>query len=366
MNYDNLEKIINRYEENYYMVNDSEHDEKFKWSATRCFRDAWFSDNQGKPFSHLFAEATKGSSVLINNSMISPTTGIVKMAEQRPIEVETLFRDVLFAPFAKPEEIQDHMDSFLDGIEKIRLELFPQFYRYKQDRHAASCYLAFFAPSDHFIYRYSEAEEFAQYIEFGKDLGAGESFSLANYYEMAGIVVKALASHTTLMEKYKALIGDDPHYYNDESLHLMAFDLMYCARCYNFYNGLTHAKKKDSIKAFTAQQLMQKEAEERQKRIDELDNQIHTLDLAIEPYAEISLLGVKVHQAKYGDGTIIKQDINRVTVRFAAQEVAYIIDKKYPMRPRFENDEEAVEAFTKYAELVVMRERLVKEQMALA
>lgn len=44
----------------------------------------------------------------------------------------------------------------------------------------------------------------------------------------------------------------------------------------------------------------------------------------------------------------------------------YIIDKKYPMRPRFENDEEAVEAFTKYAELVVQRERLVKEQMALA
>ena len=361
MNYENLEILINRYEENYYMVNDSEHDEKFKWAAVRCFQDTWFSENRGKTFAQIFAEATKESSVLINNSMISPTTGIVKMAEQKPSEVESLFREVLFAPFDTVEELQDHMDSFLDGIERIRQDLFPQYYRYKQERHAASCYLSFFNPSIHFIYRYSEAEEFAQYIEFGKDLGSGENFSLANYYELAEVVVRALAEHTGLIEKYKILVCSDDHYFNDESLHLMAFDLMYCARCYNFYNGLSHAKKKDSIRAYTAQQLQQKEAEERQRRIEALETQIHALDLEIEPYAEISLLGVKVNQAKYGDGIIIKQDINKITVRFEEKDVAFIIDKKYSMRPRFENDDETVAAFSRFAEMLMKKEKLERE-----
>ena len=106
-------------------------------------------------FAQLFDAATKRSSVLINNSMISPTTGIVKMAEQRPKEVERLVREVLFAEYESIADLQNNMDGFLEEIEKIRQDLFPRFYRYKQDRHAASCYLAFYAPEEHFIYRYS-------------------------------------------------------------------------------------------------------------------------------------------------------------------------------------------------------------------
>ena len=100
MNTENLHELINRYENNYALVNDSKNDEKFKWSAVRGFRDVWFSDSASSmSFAQLFDAATKRSSVLINNSMISPTTGIVKMAEQRPKEVERLVREVLFADY---------------------------------------------------------------------------------------------------------------------------------------------------------------------------------------------------------------------------------------------------------------------------
>lgn len=33
MNLENLHTLIDRYEENYYMINGSDHDEKFKWGA---------------------------------------------------------------------------------------------------------------------------------------------------------------------------------------------------------------------------------------------------------------------------------------------------------------------------------------------
>ena len=44
MNTENLHELINRYENNYALVNDSKNDEKFKWGAVRGFRDVWFSD----------------------------------------------------------------------------------------------------------------------------------------------------------------------------------------------------------------------------------------------------------------------------------------------------------------------------------
>ena len=361
MNKDNLHELINRYENNYHLVTTAPTEEKFKWGAVRGFRDVWFTDNaQAMPFSELFSAAAKESSVLINNSMISPTIGIVKMAEQSE-EVERLFREVLFADYTTVSELQDHMDQFLEGIEIIRQKLFPRFYRYKQDRHAASCYLSFYAPEKHFIYRYSEAEEFAQYIEFGKDLGSGSDFKLENYYELAEIVVEALKEHPSLIEKYNAFFKDNDQYYYDQSLHIMAFDLMYCSRCYNFYSGLHHANKKDSIKAYTEQQLKEKEAAERIKRITELEDAIHELDVQMEPYEEISLLGVEVTERTNGTGTVIAQDGGMITVRFSSKTTSYIINKKYKMRPRFENDDEIVEAVTELDNLKEQKAKLEKE-----
>lgn len=362
MNKDNLHELINRYESNYHLVTTAPTEEKFKWEAVRGFRDIWFSENASSmSFSKLFNEAAKESTVLINNSMISPTTGIVKMAEQREYEVKNLFQEVLFADYSTVSELQDHMERFLDEIERIRQELFPRFYRYKQDRHAASCYLSFYAPEKHFIYRYSEAEEFAQYVEFGKDLGSGSDFKLENYYELAEIVVEALKEHPSLIEKYDAFFKDNEKYYYDQSLHIMAFDLMYCSRCYNFYSGLHHANKKDSIRAYTEQQLKEKEAAERLKKMTELEDAIHALDVQMEPYEEISLLGVEVTEKLNGVGTVISQDGNMITVRFSNKTTSYIINKKYKMRPRFENDEEIVEAFTELDNLKEKKSKLEKE-----
>ena len=327
------------------------------------FRDVWFSEDAASlPFSKLFDTAMKRSSIMINNSMISPTMGIVKMAEQKPEEIEALFRDLLFAPYDSIAELQRHMDDFLNKTEEIRQELFTRFYRYKQDRHAVSCYLAFFAPETRFVYRYSDAEEFALRIEFGKDLGAGAYFNLANYYEMAEIIVQGLKEHTTLLKKYDALFKDNDHYYYDESLHLMAFDLMYCCRCYNFYGDMKYAKKKDSIKAYTTQQIKEKEQQERQEKIDELKQQIREIEIQLDQYQEISLIGVEVTQAKFGKGVVVDQDGSKIKVQFDNNAVNYIINRKYPMRPRFEDDTDVVEAFTMYDELIQQRQRLEREK----
>ncbi len=365
MNTDNLHALIDRYEENYYMINDSDHDEKFKWEAVRGFRDVWFSEGSKElSFSKKFDLAMKKSSVMINNSVTSPTTGIIKMAEQRPQEIEALFTNLLYAPYGSIAQLQEHMDTFIDQTEIIRQELFPRFYKYKQDRHAVSCYLTFFSPEDHFVYRYTDAEEFAKHVEFGKDLGSGASFSLPNYYELASIVVHALKEHPSLIEKYTKLIKESDIYYSDESLHLMAFDLMYCCRCYNFYGNMGYMKKEESIKEYIAEQLKAKEMLEHKQKIEALEATIHQIDVNMDEYRKISLLGVEVTQTKYGNGRVIEQNGTQIKVQFENAVVTFIIDKKYPQRPCFEDDEQLVDAFTAYGDLLQKKEKLEKELKA--
>ena len=367
MNKENLHELINRYESNYALFNNKENNEVFKWKAVGQFHSVWFSENQTDNFSALFKEAKKECSVLIDNSQVSPTNGIVKLAEEFPAEVGHLFRDILFAPDGGDIDLkQEHLDTFLDEIEKLRQKAFPRFYKYKQDRHAASCYMTFVDPEHNFIYRYSEAEEFAKNIEFGMDIGSGEDFKLKNYYALCELVVEAFKEHSSLLDKYHELIYSDPAFYPDESLHLLAFDFMYCCRSYNLFDGIMHASKQESIKSYKLEQLREQEEAERMAKIKALETKIRELELCIEPYTEISLLNVEVSHSKYGDGIIVGQNANRIMIRFADTEKVFVIHKKYAMRPTFENDAEVVEAFTIYADTMDEIENLKRQLKKLA
>lgn len=348
MNYENLHYLINRYEQDVFWLNDSERDEKFKWYAVQRFRDAWFApDSKSRQFSELFRDAIKDSSIMINNGTTQPANGVVKLAEKAPEEVERLFSEVLFAEDNDDLELrQNHMEEFLEGMETLLQQHFPGSWKYRQDRHAVSCYLAMYAPEKNYIYKYSTVEAFAQYTEFGKDIGSGSNFSLAHYYELGDIIVAALKEHPALLEKHKTVMDDT--YYRDESLHLLAFDIIYCASTYGYFKDLRHKPKKEAIKAYTQEQRKKEEEALRQAAIAELEDQIQTVKNKLEEYRAISLVGIQVFQKAYGTGTVISQNVNTIRVRFGEIEKQYIISSKFPVRPTFEDDAEIVAALTDY------------------
>lgn len=348
MNYENLHKLIDRYEENIYYLNDSANDEKFKWHAVQRFQNAWFSPDADKlPFSEMFNHAQKGSAVLVNNSTVQPANGVVKLAEKAPEEVERLFREVLFAEDDDDlEQRQAHMEEFLEGMEALLQQYYPASWKYRQDRHAVSCYLAMYAPEKNYIYKYSPVETFARHVEYGKDIGSGNSFKLAHYYELGDIVVAALREHPELLRKHAELLDDS--YYKDESLHLLAFDIIYCADTYGYFKDLKYKPKKDAIKAYTLEQKLKAEEEERQAAIDALEEQIRQVESQIDVYRSISLVGTQVSLRSLGTGVVVSQNVNMVRVKFGDTEKQYIISTKFPMRPTFEDDAEIVAAMTDY------------------
>ncbi len=134
---------------------------------------------------------------------------MVKLAEKDLEEVEGLFREVLFAEDDDDLDLrQNHMEEFLEGMEVLLQKHFPGSWKYRQDRHAVSCYLAMFEPEQNYIYKYSPVEVFAQYTEFGKDIGSGSNFSLAHYYELGDINVAALKEHPSLLEKHRSILDN--------------------------------------------------------------------------------------------------------------------------------------------------------------
>ena len=177
-------------------------------------------------------------------------------------------------------------------------------------------------------------------------------------------MVAALKEHPSLLEKHFSRLTDE--YYQDQTLHLLAFDLMYCSRAYNFYRGLIvpstrrTTRKKNEASVLTPEEIARRE-EERLARIDEIEQEITELELSCAEYADISLIGVQVTANIYGIGTVVEQKINKIKVRFDETEKTFMLDKKYLSRPRFENDDVVVEAFTEYGKKKEQIDRLERE-----
>ena len=370
MNKENLHELINRYEEHIDMIYNEEHDELFKWKAMKVWRDEWFKpDTAFASFADRFSAAKREFSLFMDNSRMHPSTGVIKLWEKEPETVERLFRDVLFADaHGDVSVVQDNMDRFLDEYENLRCKYFPGNWSYKQDRHSASVFLAMNNPDFNFVFKANEAQTMAKYLDFGFSIGSGMSFSLPNYYRLCDEIVAALKEHETLLTTHFSKLT--PEHYDDRSLHLLALDLMYCCRTYNFYRGLTvpstgkTVRKKSGSQALTPEEIAQREAE-RLAKIASLEEEIADLDRRCDEYVDISLIGVQVTTAAYGIGTVIEQDINKIKVRFTEVEKSFILDKKYSARPRFEDDEEIVSVFTEYGQAQEQIKRLQRELAAL-
>ena len=130
MNLENLHKLIDKYEENFYELNNVEHNEIFKWRAMKHFRDVWFSpETKTMKFSEMFNEAKKEFFILMDNSYVSPSNGIVKIAENEEETVERLFNNVLFADDG--DNIiarQNNIETFLNEAHQTFLKRFPYYF----------------------------------------------------------------------------------------------------------------------------------------------------------------------------------------------------------------------------------------------
>ncbi len=357
MNYDLLHRLIDRYEEKIDKIYNKENYELFKWQATKTWQTEWNKPSDAFPsFADRFIAARKDFDVFIDGKIMHPSTGVVKLWEKEPETVEHLFNDVLLADTQEDAQItQRNMDRFLEEYEALRSRIFPRHFSYKQDRHSASVFLAVNDPEKQFVFRSSDAHLMARYTEFGLKIGSGASFSLPNYYSLCEEIVKALREHERLLEKHFSYFNDK--LYRDESLHLLAFDIMYCCRTYNYYGGMPLPPRSNGGKTSVPGQTAEQKEAERLTAIEAMTQELAAVDLQIEELQAqcedllIPLINVEITSNKYGAGVVIEQNENNIVVQYPDAIVKMTLGSviKTFNRPIFENDNEVWETFAQYA-----------------
>jgi len=329
MNTNRFDEIFSNYKAKYKELNDPDgRDEIYKWLAVRCCTDNWNID--AEDFLEMFRRSMHLSQNIIENRYKHPINGITYLCEQGKTEqVREEFRKLL-SDAEDIRKIQDKADVFQDSINAMLSEIAPEKWSYEQDRRDPLMYLAFIKPERSYMYKAEPARVFSNYVEFGDDIGSGQTFRLDHYYRLCDEVLAEIEKDEDFIEMLDAELTKVAER-NDMSgsdlqgmpgkLRIVVYDIMYCANSAWLYEGMKPPVKKGS-----------KEDKERivQRRIEEIHELLDTENAELEELLKSDpeypdLTGVELMNIRYGKGKVKSQDGHYLHIEYGGE------DKMFPL-----------------------------------
>ncbi len=333
MNQANLQKII----ENYINQFDPLHEQSVentnrefvKWTAVFHFQKHW--DIHASDFASMFKKAVSKTEMLINNRMVQPTSGIVKLAE-RPELTETI-RDLFAELFEEDQgdltKRQYRIENFVNKVNALLLQYESGKWKYTHDFRTALAYLNLYQPAQNYLLKSTQAHQFRYYIEYGDDFGYGSQFSLAKYYHMCDQIAEIIRENHDLREKHASRLTE--LMCRDDDFHLLVFDLIYCTAVYRLYDNITYTKPSKPSK--TKKKPGSPDIAEVKEQVeDELRKEKEMLLSVLEErgkYDDFSITGLQVKHRKYGTGVIIEQGQDRVKVAFDQTQQIFMLPSAF-------------------------------------
>ncbi len=323
MNKGNLNKLISNYIANFNFINDK-HMEYYKWEAVKYFQDHW--DIDAPDFASMLKECLKESYNLINNKVVQPANGIIKLAEKPELTevIRQMFKDLLADDNGDIDKRQDKIDAFLDKSQKLIEKYYKGSWKYNQSRGTVILYLSFIEPDKNYMFKSEQAKEFMYCTEFGKNFGCGENFSLKTYYEMCDEVVEAIKATPELIELHRGRMTEKM--WPDDNYHILAYDIIYSSTKHISHNDISFVKPTNS-RAQTREKQAQAKREELAADLERLNTELIEARSERAEYDEFSLNCLEVTHKKYGEGTVVSQSGSSLKVRFGEQEIRFEMPK---------------------------------------
>lgn len=320
MNDNHVQLIFAHYIEQFERINNTKHQEYYKWQIIKAFRDEMetaLAASEGA-FSAKLYELKKLSYNLID-SYTQPFYGLVKFAEKEPETVRQMFLDLYSDDGGNIEEREVRVQRFLMKSHELRDKYYPDSYLYKDDMHSVTGYLFLFDPDHNYIFKATHAQIFADCVEFYNDWGSGDTVSLSTYYRMCDQLVERIKASEELMatdaSRFTNGWGPDPDtLYRDPEKHVLAFDLIYCCSTYGLFQGISFVRPKTRER-----QLIQERKEKAKQLSDNLKEAqkwYQELEEVTDKVKSIFAAGVKIRHRKYGEGIVKSNDGKRITADF--------------------------------------------------
>jgi len=302
MNIDNLQVLFENYIANFDLINNPEHNENYKWEAIEQVQREW--DINAENIAEMIKKAFSKSYNLINNRIVQPVSGIVALAKVEPETIRAAFKELLKEDYGDIDARQGRILNFLDTCNALLEKHYTGKWKYVQDMRSVIDYLAMIKPAENYLFKSMTAHYFAKYMEYGNDIGAGQTFKLRNYYEMCDQLVQQISNQPELL---KIDDGRTPRW-KDPSHHVLAYDLIYCLGVYEFTDGMKMpvSKKKHSQ---TKQSAYREEmAQALQQEIDALQDQIDSLAATLSDIPKWDFTGKTMKTKAFGVVDIHRQE----------------------------------------------------------
>ena len=328
MNKENLNKLISNYIANFDYINNDVNMEYYKWEAVKHFQEHW--DIDAPDFAAMFKESVKETYNLINNRIVQPTNGIVKLAEHPSLTetIRQMFRDLLVEDNGDINKRQDKIYAFLEKADELLNTYYKGSWKYAQDMRTVIFYLCLLEPHKNYMFKATQAKEFMYCVEYGRDFGSGESFNLKNYYDMCDELVAAIKETPELVQLHNGRITDKM--WADDDYHILAYDIIYSGIVYNLYNNITIVKPTRS-NAQTRERQLQTKREELSAVFEHTCTELNETLQERANYDEFSAKGLEVTHKAFGEGIVVAHNGNMLKVRFGEEE------KQFQMPQGFSN-----------------------------
>lgn len=319
MNRENLQRIFSNYIEKFEWINGPECDENYKWRVAYRFHD--LMDPNHPDFPERIKEAWKVSENLIDSSKRYCFSALVNCAGAEPDAVRALFR-ALFADDGGDLTVRQNKTlKFIEDANALTRRLVSANGMFMNDQRSAMGYLFLYDPDRHYLYKASEAADFASHIEFYDDWGPGTAFRLDVYYRMCDMLVEEICRSEELKKthasRYKDKNGDPVGgMHPDTNFHILAFDIIYGAPefRYNFCKGISSSPI--TTQARKLQQERAEKARARQAALTAAQEKADRLAEARAYFAAVITMGMAVKHKVFGAGEIVAADGQRMTVSF--------------------------------------------------
>lgn len=346
MNNEHLSKLISKYLSNFSLINE-ENQEYYKWEAVQHFQDHW--DIEASDFADMFKESISKTSNLINNHIVQPANGIIKLAERTDLtdEVRNLFRYLFYTDDSGIiEQRQERIEKFSDSINTLLDQYEPGKWKYKQDLRSVLLYLNLFAPEKNYIYKATQAREFMYCVEYGDDFGSGLDFRLSKYYKMCDWLVEQIKAIPELIKAHQDRITESMC--DADDYHILAFDIIYSGVVYNLYHGIDIFRPtKSNTKAKEAKAKIEAiEAE-----LNQLSDELEALVSERSAFDAFSAVGLKIEHKTFGSGVITVQEGSYITVSFQIGDKRFLLPASFTTGFLKTNDTEITELLSKMSEL---------------
>lgn len=318
MNRSHFDQIIDNYAARFVELNTGDNNEVYKWEIAAEFRpmmDAALAADD-TDFPAKLAAVVLLTKQTIDNGAELAFHALADYARNEPQAVRDALRRLLTPDGGDLEARTQRFTEFLNFCEFMRAKYYPDSWRYRAGIRLPMMITGFYDPDHYYMYKASQAQAYADCVEFYDDWGSGAKMDLRIYHRMCDELIETIKLHP----KFKMIRDTRKNYaekplHPDTELHILAFDVIFCSTVYNLFEGIHYSVRNAEEKRIHLEKM--DEARNARANHAEALECMAKLDYAEAFFAEKLSVGSAVTHKRFGVGTITGLSGKVIEVQFS-------------------------------------------------